>query len=442
MGSTTKSRTIPIDGAPGTGFIETWVSSPGGSSAISRTNTGDLGVTYARYLSGSQITASENHPEWLNAAYRRRHPLADIGGEFSSFKRYAWVEGNTSPRELVGIEPSDFFQVNHARYIGPILPCSPSLCEFPAFANSSDAELRALGTTAIARCSPSNPSADLSTFLGELSGEGLPRIVGGSLKSLRSMSPAMRRKALADEHLNFQFGWLPFVNDVRQLAHSISHANGIISQYLRDSGKVVRRRYGFPAKVTTESSVYLDKLDPWIAADASPLRRWDLPASGKVYRSKTTTKLQYFSGAFTYYLPPSSEIPTTDSVARKIILAKKLVGARATPGAVWNLAPWSWAVDWFSNVGDLTKNLDNWIIDNQVLVYGYIMEHTLSEYVYTYAGPDRFRSGPVYPPNVHMVSETRRRLKATPYGFGLKWGGLTALQQSILVALGISRWRE
>lgn len=436
----TRKRTIPFEFVRN-GHLDTYTIGNPLDNKHDIHDSGDLGLVY-RPLQGTQVTVSESHPEWLSKTYRLKHPREDIGGEFSTTKRYA-VATNSSSQYLIGETPfgGGTNWVSRSVYRGPMLPMSPTNFEFPPFANSSDSDLRKMGTTAIARCSPSNPSADLSTFLGELSGEGIPKMVGGSLRSLRSMSNRERRKALAHEHLNYQFGWLPFVNDIRQLAHAIDHATEIISQYERDSGKVVRRRYGFPVETSESSQVLFSGVDPWITPYSSNLVNVSAVARGQVIRSLVTTKLRWFSGAFTYYIPPSSKSLTTDDIARKVILAKKLVGARLTPDAVWNLAPWSWAVDWFSNVGDLSQNLDNWIVDNQVLVYGYMMEHTLSSYTYTYVGHSRFKSDPI-PPSVSMVSETKRRLKATPYGFGLTWEGLSPLQQSILVALGLSKWRK
>jgi len=445
----TRKRTIPFQGVMKSNLDTFETGNPLNTTHDKRESKFDQ--TYAP-LNGTQITVSENHPKWNDPAYRRRHPLEDLGGEFTSTKRYAYLSGNTDPRRIEGSEPVGIgTRTNVAIYNGAILPTPPNNMPFPPYANSSDASLRTLGTTAIARCSPSNPSADLSTFLGELSGEGIPKIAGGSikslhsivdsLKSLRYMSNRQRRKALAKEHLSLQFGWLPFVSDIRQLVNALDHATKIVSQYERDSGKLVRRKYDFPVDVSQSSMVWQDKVDPWITPYSNVLTDDLRPVTSQVIRTSTVTKLRWFRGAFTYYIPPSSNRLIEGDIAEKVILAKKLVGARLTPDAIWNLAPWSWAVDWFSNVGDLSQNLDNWIVDNQVLVYGYMMERTLSEYTYTFVGPGRFWSGAAYPPSVHCVSETQRRIKATPYGFGLNWSGLSALQQSILVALGMSKWR-
>jgi len=100
--------------------------------------------------------------------------------------------------------------------------------------------------------------------------------------------------------------------------------------------------------------------------------------------------------------------------------------------------PWSWAVDWFVDVGDILTNWTNWAIDGQVLLYGYIMEHKLHEKTYTYVGKTGF-PGNVQPSGVKMVVETKIRRQATPYGFGLSWDGFSARQIAILTALGLSR---
>jgi hypothetical protein len=118
-----------------------------------------------------------------------------------------------------------------------------------------------------------------------------------------------------------------------------------------------------------------------------------------------------------------------------------LLGARLTPTALWNLAPWSWLVDWFSNASEVLQNFDAWMIDSQVLCYAYIMEHTLSTYTYTHIGNHSFHDASVRAPQVTLVSETKTRQRATPYGFGLTWDGLSNLQKSILGALGLTRWR-
>jgi hypothetical protein len=100
--------------------------------------------------------------------------------------------------------------------------------------------------------------------------------------------------------------------------------------------------------------------------------------------------------------------------------------------------PWSWALDWFGSTGDIISNWSNWMIDGQVLQYGYMMEHSISKYTYTWVGDTYYRAS-IAPPTVSTVVETKIRRQATPYGFGLSWNGFTPRQIAITTALGMSR---
>lgn len=95
-------------------------------------------------------------------------------------------------------------------------------------------------------------------------------------------------------------------------------------------------------------------------------------------------------------------------------------------------------MDWFGNVGDIMANISNLGSDALAMQYGYIMNehvnvHTMSatyvDYVY----------GAGHPCNLEHVTKHARRLQASPYGFNVSFSGLTARQDAIVVALGISR---
>jgi hypothetical protein len=382
---------------------------------------------------GTQVTESENHPGWNFMQHKKFQ--GDIGGPFSMFRKYAILpdelQSFSGEKDLDG-----FGTMRRAEYSGPFLAVRPTGFAFPPYINSSDDDLEEYGTTAIARCAPTNPTSDLSTFLGELLSEGLPKLTGSLLSKWGSMSNRARRKSIGEEYLNYEFGWKPMVNDVRSLANAILRADSVIKQYERDSGRLVRRRYEFPT-IYTEKTTVFDGQTPWLNPDNQVLHT-DSVVTGKVYRRETQAIRRWFSGAFTYYLP--SAYTDSDSIARKVILAKRTLGLSLTPGNIWNLMPWSWAIDWFSNAGDVLHNLDAWIIDNQVLRYGYMMEHTVHTYTYYYVGKNTLRSASNIPSSVSSVSETKIRRVATPYGFGVQYEGLNTLQKSILAALGITHF--
>nr|QDH89755.1 MAG: hypothetical protein H1Bulk29181_000005 [Leviviridae sp.] len=383
-------------------------------------------------LNGKQVTVSESHPSWNTR--KSGHFKGDIGGPFVTTKTEC--RGDPAIVALGGadgtVKPFTVYS-----YVGPLFPLQPSNMVFPPSAASSQTQLNAFGAEAIARCSPANPTSSVTTFFGELIGEGLPKTIGASLKELGQMTHRQRRKALAKEHLNYQFGWLPFVSDLRSMANALLHANKIMSDFERGSGRITRRKYSFPPVETKSFKVVSSQAHPY-GATAGALYK-SPSVYGQVVRTDTISIQKWFSGAFTYYVPPPDSL--RNEIARGVIFSRKLLGLDLTPDSVWNLAPWSWLVDWFSNAGSVIQNWSDWAIDNQVLLYGYMMEHSLSSYTYTYTGPTGFKTESPRPTDFTLVNETKQRQQATPYGFGASYEGLSSRQKSILAALGISKWK-
>jgi hypothetical protein len=453
----TRSRVLPYNGSNSATVTETIYPTIGPV----RTTTEVVSTNAFSAFQGSQVTDSENHPEWNNIRSSGSSFFGDVGGSFLSRKRYV-TSTNVSDYRLYG---DDAFGASpktvSSDYLGPLLCQAPGDCQFPAYADSSDSELRTLGTHAIAMCAPTNPAANLSTFLGEFLTEGIPDSVGEAFRHLnnsvnltklpkttKGLKHVTRKtaKAGSKEFLNSEFGWLPILSDMSSLSIALMNAERIIAQFERDAGRVVRRGWNFKPEVETSIvPVSADRYGPWTVSYNSLWYHPSKPPKGQVWRETTVSRTRWFKGAFTYFIPPRQANKFgTEDIGRRISEAQKLLGAAPTPGTVWNLLPWSWLVDWFSNVGDLAKNLDAMIIDSQVLVYGYMMEHTVSTNTYTLVGPYYLRDGTVgpAPASISMVSETKKRVQASPYGFGLTLGGLSTLQMSILAALGITRVRR
>jgi hypothetical protein len=251
------------------------------------------------------------------------------------------------------------------------------------------------------------------------------------------MSNRQRRKALADEFLNYEFGWVPFVSDLQQLYSTVKKVNPILDSLEDNSGKLVRRRYEFRPTIEITPQLWRNGVSPYYSPSSNALTdplKWN---QGQVYREELKAVRQWFSGAFTYYVPPRDGSLRTD-MARAVLKGRKLFGLSLTPDVIWNLSPWSWLVDWFSNADSVLTNWTNWALYNQVLWYGYIMEHSVHAYRYTFTGQAAFKQ-PVSIPTLTMVSERKLRRQATPYGFGFSWNSLSAIQKTILAALGITK---
>lgn len=156
---------------------------------------------------------------------------------------------------------------------------------------------------------------------------------------------------------------------------------------------------------------------------------------------ETTTRRSWFSGAFTYALPKGWH--SAGGLGRLRREADRL-GLDPDLDTIWNAAPWTWAVDWVTNVGDLITNVNDIAKYGLVVQYGYVMTHT--KVTRTYTSTDWYtRMGPVGSsrnvpaPPVTLVTEEKVRTPATPFGFGVDTSSLDAMQYSILAALGLSR---
>jgi hypothetical protein len=310
---------------------------------------------------------------------------------------------------------------------------------WPAFQNSSREELEAFGTTAIANVEPTNPLSGLTVFLGELRSEGLPMIPG--IRTWKDRTNIAR--SAGSEYLNKEFGWDPLIGDIRDFVRVSRNSDELIADYERGSGRKIHRRFALP----TETTVTHSEGTGW---------QYLTPAVNSVYFvappkwSITTTieKTRWFEGCFTYYLPPFDK--DGSNFARNRQIAHKLYGASVTPETVWNLTPWTWAIDWFSNAGDVIHNISAFANNGLVMPYGYVMEKTVHrEEVRVWDIRSKRSESTKYAPDgltqkrtscsSTLESITKQRIVATPYGFGLDFDGFSSFQLSILAALGLSR---
>lgn len=353
----------------------------------------------------------------------------DTGTEFGTVRNYY---RNTHDSVRLGREYilNWFFQ-GPVRAAGPALSVPANSTLFPvadAFPLSLDrmTYIRGKGTDAIARTIPTNPVVDLSTTIGELRKEGLPKLVG--LAALRQGDKPL--KALGDEYLNVEFGWKPIIRDIKSLSQSILQGEKIIKQLERDSGRVVRRKYRFPTSTSTVEE-FMGTTQAVGAFPSTALFYNDVSRiTGPLTRIKTTTEEIWFSGAYSYYFDRGSTL--SEEARYQAAKAKKLLGLKLDASTAWNLTGWTWLFDWFGNTGSVLHNLGAFASDHLVLRYGYVMCKTTVEHTYRHTSPEFGTIETTY------GSISKVRLRATPYGFGSDLTQLNARQSAILVALGLS----
>jgi len=397
-----------------------------------------------------QLTASEGHPWFVEP-----RPPGDIGGDFTSikievqkgsfdyFRRNGYY--NPTPAPSGDVPESKIILARHIE--GPVVPAGNvdhptfnfswsksagglgvAFSHYPDY-SSSDAFLSAQGTIAVDRCSPTNSVSDVSTALGELLREGLPSLPGAQTWKDRLKSPG---KDAGSEFLNWQFGIAPLLGEIQDFAKAATQSSKILRQLERDSGRLVRRRYEFPIEQSTHTHTWSGALSPVFSSDE--MQSGSSGGSGTTVR--TVKKERWFSGAFTYYLPSGGS--AFQRVARGYVEFDKLFGGLDAE-TIWNLTPWSWATDWFFNTGSVISNLSDAASFGLVMPYGYIMERTSVRYDHTLSGQNYWYRQQGKPATISIVHTTKKRRKASPFGFGLSWDGFSGTQLAILAALGITR---
>jgi hypothetical protein len=376
---------------------------------------------------GTQVTTSESHPAWRT--HEKGVLQGDVGGDFLSRKLYAEV--SPDPRRIVHATAKDKLHTGFTLKTtldGGSIPEGLGFPIWPSFQDSSDATLDAWGAKAIDICKPENRVASAAATLIELYHEGLPHLLGSVFWKSRTQSA---RKA-GGEYLNWSFGFKPLANDIAGFALGVVEFDSLTRQYERDSGRIVRRKMRFP---TIRSFDIITWKDPAYVSLIPAFGGMDAVAGpqGKIYRKTEITIDRWFSGAFTYWVPRTRRFD-------KLRKYQQLLGLELTPDIIWEVTPWSWAVDWFSNAGSVISNYQSFIVDGLVMRYGYMMEHTVHRQSYTYVGNTGYVYGDsVQPSTVSFIAETKKRRKANPFGFGLTLSGLSWQQKAILTALGLNK---
>lgn len=398
---------------------------------VRKTANSLTGPTEAEVIShrSHQFTQSQGNP------YQKlgRESLIDVGGPFLTVKteveydtqvwpietryissgavREGWYSRLVPSLEVSNQLKEDFNDEQHPS----LVPYNTLVAGHPGLLQISD--LDELGATAVSRVAPTNPLVDGSVAIAELIREGLPSMVGKSGN-------------VGSEYLNINFGILPLYSDYKSFREALSKADAHLQQLERDSGRIVRRGYQFPEEVTTskviQSGVFCVTSNGLAPATASGIQTGTLV---KVSRQKTKS---WFSGAFTFYLPPQGW-------RRRLWELDRLYGITPGVDTAWNLMPWSWLVDYFSNAGDVLSNINSFSADGLIMPYGYVMSTSEIEDEYTWTGMLKIQTiWTLCTVKARVKRTLKQRQPANPFGFGFG-GDLSVRQGLILAALGISR---
>lgn len=360
---------------------------------------------------------------------------SDRGHVFDTIKRSSSLEP-----ESVNMPKLSYGFFDNYGYKGPLDPyvTGPGGV-VPGFADikpMSDNDIKFYGTSAISQCEPTNPNASLSQFLGEIffADKELPQfdssVYNRFLTGGGSVSDIIGHTAIAVE-----FGFKPFLNDLKKLMKQVQNTYKVMKQYAKDSGKPVRRRFHFPEQLGEDNGEV--DMTGFVGHFFTPYPFTQSHDADVVRYTRYTRTKMWFSGSFTYYLPVDDNL--LDRFARYDSLANQVLGSDFTPSTLWELAPYSWLIDWKLDVGKAISLSTDMLQHGLVMRYGYLMREVTSVNQLTVGGIKYQQDG-------HTRSATRtfsvvrkERHQATPFGFGVDPESFSPEQIAILVALGMTR---
>lgn len=284
---------------------------------------------------------------------------------------------------------------------------------------------------ALNKINPTNISkANLALSLAELWREGLPSIPG-----IQSLKKKLRGGSTGGEYLNVEFGWKPIVAEVSNIIDAFESSTSIYDQLVRDNGRMVRRRATvFKDESTSIVASNIVRCYPAAWNPRLPVNRQSTAQTRLSTRVWTVGRGSYF-------------IPDIQTQAFKDRLKQEILGAKPNLALIYELMPWSWMIDWVSNVGEVIRYHLGPQVSEFVIDYAYLMRHVQKDVTYSMPSyeTDSFMDGSSFGSVPGLAArerfETKERIAATPFGFGITLSSLSAKQWAILGALGISKAR-
>lgn len=143
------------------------------------------------------------------------------------------------------------------------------------------------------------------------------------------MSLKQKRKMLAETWLEYTFGWQPLMADIASAAKAYS--------WLKSKNQTARI-FGKGQSSSTPDQI----ITPF---------SWINYCHGRIFDSKSTTAEIRFKGVIKI---PYTDINTT--TASEILRLSGFQLSEFVP-ALWELLPWSFVIDYFTNIGDILNSI-------------------------------------------------------------------------------------
>lgn len=217
---------------------------------------------------------------------------------------------------------------------------------------------------------------------------------------------------LANKNLQYQFGIAPTVNDLIKLLCFVDAVDSRVKNLkaLNESG--IRRKVSLWSGSTSGQS-----------SNAS-LNSTVVSVSGYY---KWVTKVHKWG--FVEWFPSHPRIWTEEETRRKAW--EIAYGLTLDFNTLWQALPWSWLIDWCSNVGDVLEASRNTADVSHSVVQLMTRQETVAEYVYTQGGQ--------YTSPCRVMHVTKQRTLVPNVSIEAQLPILSGRQLSILGSIGVTR---
>jgi len=333
-------------------------------------------------------------------------------------------------------------------------PASLSTTGFPNLTGShltsvsTLAQRQAVQSRMFSTTAPDRRSAALLVSIIELIRGDVPSIIGNIQKRMSKVDPRLWHGLAADsrylggEFLNIQFGWMPLIQDILGALKVLIGLDRIV--YAETNRR--KRMWDGPSNKTDVSLTMSFGGGAFSTADL-----YQGPISSKYFainqadvnRSILIKEDYAFSSRYSSLVKPNSRSNGFVQKAEEIL---RQVGLVDDPTLLWELLPWSWLVDWVTNIGNDIVNADTYSPQKgkYAIDYAYfttqLTEHATWDVNKLLPRSNKFNAVVSRPHGFYTTSQ-RTRERATPFGFGTQLGSISASQFAILVALGMARAR-
>jgi hypothetical protein len=316
----------------------------------------------------------------------------------------------------------------------------PSMVNGPNYIPSTAAwELAAYKQT-----KPKIQKADAFIFGAEA--RDIPRMLRSTSQTLhtswlnlggREMTRLMQPKKIADNFLNHQFGWVPFLSDIRKLYRTHQNSVAIKRQLTRNNDRWVTRKKVLSNE--TDQNIWSKGNGMSVEPAGYYIGTLFDAGTSPTYELKEEIRSEISAvGSYKYYRPEfDPDMPDYNSAWSNLNRDLAIYGARISPSNVYRATPWTWLVDWFTDFGGNIDTITDWAQDSIVARYLFVMRHDIREQVFTQTLP--FSGNHLSLQWSAKMEGKIRKQASTPYGFGLEWKFLSPRQLAILAALKLTR---